>query len=332
MINLKFHLHCNARKAFWTALCLLLGHGPARAWFEYRDDHQVDHQLGEHKPLVRQAGRAGDTLAAPHDGGGEHKPLVWQASPPGPRRPGLAEPDPQAPAGPREQQLIRQQPQTAFTPRKAQALRHTPQAPDSCPPGVQQIGRGGAFPAAGFGREVPLPIALKMLLPADWQLQLHEAAPGAALSWQSGQDWLEVLETLAPAQCIQVNWPQRSIRVYAKERAGTGRRTADAAGPDSPDTGPDTGAPERQTQKTLRVWKLQNKHSLREILARWSEQANWQLVWDAHNDYRIEAHSSYVGDYRDAVAQLLEDLAQSGLPLGAEFYTGNRVLRVRQVR
>lgn len=289
---IKTNPHSTARQALWAALCLLLGHAPARAWFEYQD-HQDE----------------------------ARNPLVWRASP---QRPGLAGPEPKASAEPRQQQAIQQTPQIAYTPpRRSQTIWHTPQAAERCAPGVEQIGQGAASPAAGFGREIPLAIALKMLAPADWQLQLHAAAPGAQLSWQPGQDWLEVLGALAPAQCIQVNWAARSIRIYARERARAGHRMADA------ERGGTQGL---QTQKTLRVWKLQNNHSLREILGRWSEQANWQLVWDAHNDYHIKAHSSYVGDYRDAVAQLLEDLAQSGLPLGAEFYTGNRVLRVRQVR
>lgn len=73
--------------------------------------------------------------------------------------------------------------------------------------------------------------------------------------------------------------------------------------------------------------------TLRAVLARWAGAEGWQLVWDAGNDYALDAAARFPGgDLERAVAQLLEALQRNGAPYGASLAAGNRVIRVARVR
>ncbi|MHC8441281.1 MAG: toxin co-regulated pilus biosynthesis Q family protein [Candidatus Eutrophobiaceae bacterium] len=83
---------------------------------------------------------------------------------------------------------------------------------------------------------------------------------------------------------------------------------------------------------TVRVWKIAQGKTLQTTLENWSTQAHWQLIWELPNDYQIKADSSYVGNYQQALEQLLEDLSSAGIALEAEMYTSNQVLRIGGMR
>ena len=272
-------------------LCILfsvVGSPVARAWFEYQDDTE------KKKPPPTPYITSAKQMEKPSDA------VLFTSEAPS----NITPPYP-----------------VAVTSDRRSGSGEIHQEPDSCEQNVQVIGSGVAPLVEGFGNEVPLYPALKMLAPENWRLQLHEAHPEARLSWQSGEDWLAVLGRLTPlhSHCIQVNWPTRSVSVKARERSHVAWSPT-----------PSTTTPMPLTTNT--VWKVQTDRSLRDILSDWSNTAGWQLVWETHKDYHITTRSSYVGKYREAVEHLLEDLAASGSPLGAELYTGNRVLRVREVR
>lgn len=73
--------------------------------------------------------------------------------------------------------------------------------------------------------------------------------------------------------------------------------------------------------------------TLRAVLARWAGADGWQLVWDAGNDYALDAAARFPGgDLERAVTQLLEALQRSGAPYGASLASGNRVVRITRVR
>jgi hypothetical protein len=72
--------------------------------------------------------------------------------------------------------------------------------------------------------------------------------------------------------------------------------------------------------------------TLRAVLTRWADASGWRLVWEPTQDYVLSAPASFSGSFREASTQIMESLKHNGAPFGAELYTGNRVLRVTQVR
>ncbi len=188
-------------------------------------------------------------------------------------------------------------------------------------------------PAEGSGDSVPLAFALEMLKPQDWHLALEGVDAEFPVDWRRGTDWLAVLSAVLPAQryCAHADGHARLLRVMTALR----QHTADSV--DADNTVPDfvrdsRGHTRPDAEKQVKVWKLDKGDTLHATLQRWSDMAGWQLVWEPEKDYRVDAHSSYVGGYQQAVENLIDDLSHSGLPLGADLYNGNRVLRIRRVR
>jgi len=68
--------------------------------------------------------------------------------------------------------------------------------------------------------------------------------------------------------------------------------------------------------------------TLRAALARWAEQAGWQLLWEVPVDYAVDADSVVDGTFEQAVAQVASSMQGAEMPLRVIFYNGNKVLRI----
>ena len=61
---------------------------------------------------------------------------------------------------------------------------------------------------------------------------------------------------------------------------------------------------------------------------RWSQEAQYQLLWQVDRDYPIEAEVAFESTLREAVAQVMSGVALTDFPLQAIFNPSTRVLRV----
>ncbi len=76
-------------------------------------------------------------------------------------------------------------------------------------------------------------------------------------------------------------------------------------------------------------WDIQlSDKTLSTVLARWSQRAGWQLVWDAERDFPIENHIVLAGTYVMVVQTVMDSLNDSDYPLQASLNPATRVIRI----
>jgi hypothetical protein len=76
-------------------------------------------------------------------------------------------------------------------------------------------------------------------------------------------------------------------------------------------------------------WQIvQNDRTLSTVLARWSQKAGWQLVWDAERDFPIENHIVLEGTFVMVVQTVMDSLSETDYPLQASMNPSTRVIRI----
>lgn len=70
--------------------------------------------------------------------------------------------------------------------------------------------------------------------------------------------------------------------------------------------------------------------NLQAQVSAWSAQANYQLIWKTQNDFEMESHARFQGDFLDAIRQLFTGLQRSGHALRVTLYQANNVLEVSE--
>ncbi|ASX26943.1 toxin co-regulated pilus biosynthesis Q family protein [Candidatus Williamhamiltonella defendens] len=88
-----------------------------------------------------------------------------------------------------------------------------------------------------------------------------------------------------------------------------------------------------QTEKN---WRAQKGSTLKETLYLWVEQEKclheknrtWSLIWDTDTNYRIDAHLSFSGTFRDALNGIFRLYARATVPLFAGINTTQCLLKV----
>jgi hypothetical protein len=79
----------------------------------------------------------------------------------------------------------------------------------------------------------------------------------------------------------------------------------------------------------LTVWVLHpSDGSVRNALARWARDADWQFIWAVPTDFSIDASATIHGSFEDALHSVVDALSHSQVPIQVIMYKGNRVLRV----
>ncbi|GGY20803.1 TcpQ domain-containing protein [Paludibacterium paludis] len=78
-----------------------------------------------------------------------------------------------------------------------------------------------------------------------------------------------------------------------------------------------------------RLWTIDaDQVSVEDVLGSWTRQAGWTLKWDVPYSLSIHATASVPGTLPEAVAKLLDGVHSTDDPIAAQFYKGNKVLRV----
>ena len=89
-----------------------------------------------------------------------------------------------------------------------------------------------------------------------------------------------------------------------------------------------TEAPE-PLNETRSTWSILNQDkSLYHVISRWSQAANWQLIWDADRDFPIQAQISIDGTFTSAIQMVMDSLKNTDYPLQAVMNPNTRVLSV----
>ena len=216
----------------------------------------------------------------------------------------------------------------------------------------------------GFGRDIPLALALRQVVPPDFSFSFNGLAPGAPVSWQGGRGWDEILKdvlaevdaqaalngntiTLMPHQRgdprLAISNPPASILGQDTMMAAADQRetTSRSKSPSAPVS---LVAPREHTRSAGKVsghhgsgqiWTAAPGERVTDILKDWTARKNTELFWNVKADYTLESAQKYDGSLKDAVTGLLTTVTGQAGQLEAQIYPnlpdGPAVLLVRSV-
>lgn len=91
-----------------------------------------------------------------------------------------------------------------------------------------------------------------------------------------------------------------------------------------------SAAPVRTEPASAPRWEVDKGRMLREQMTDWAASANYNLIWNAQNDYELRGSATFQGEFIDAVKTLFAALQANGLALRVTIYQGNKVMEVSE--
>lgn len=175
-------------------------------------------------------------------------------------------------------------------------------APISLTPAGQSTVTSLAAPATpetvdGAGTNVPLRVAAMRIVPIDRMVVFADGVDEAqSVSWSGGKPWGEVLAAMAASNGLALDISLTTVTFGKSEPA------AAAAAPKGDETP---------------VWFGDKDEALRAVLQRWCDREHVRLVWEAGNDYPLQAAAHIPGDFEQAARTLLKGFKNApGKPYG----------------
>lgn len=189
----------------------------------------------------------------------------------------------------------------------------------------------------GFGKDIPLVMALRDIVPAGYAFSFGAAnIAGQKISWEGGKPWSEVLadslSAVGLAYSLQgnvlmitsremvVDAPSVSVPIAADQSVPY--QTLDVARPSvEPNYLPqsaETPSPRGiVSMEASRKWEARPGKTLRETLDQWCKESNVVLKWMTAYDYPINNAFYFNGTYGEAVDSLLSSYGgESPAPRG----------------
>ncbi|MBB3923918.1 toxin co-regulated pilus biosynthesis Q family protein [Xanthomonas arboricola] len=195
-------------------------------------------------------------------------------------------------------------------------------------PAVKQYGQPGRIELRqGFGRELPLSLVIKQIVPTDWETVFAKSVQGTKpVSWRGGKTWTEVLSDVALQEGVyaDVDWDKRKVTLLQNQSpvVAASPKTGSTKGASSDVGSVHAEAPSKKT------WVAENGTSLRYSVTEWSKRAGWTVVWDAEVDYPIAGTLTYEGDFVDAVAGIFRAHSRSAIPLRVDIYPRQKLIHI----
>lgn len=221
-------------------------------------------------------------------------------------------------------------------------------APIPLVPGGSPLG-GGIL--RGFGRPLPLPIALKEIVPSTMTVRFGgEVDTRQKISWSAdgpGKPWRQVLtEALRPTE-LTFREEKPNVVVVEEVLATASRKVPVMAVSAPPPVGPVSAPPSTSVSSgaviagalppgppppspvEMRKWVAEADTTLSETLRRWATESGWTLDWrPSAKDRLFGAQALFAGDFEQASESLLKLYIDGPQSLRARFNEGNKVLEV----
>ena len=142
-------------------------------------------------------------------------------------------------------------------------------------------------------------------------------------------------DTQAETDPVPGREPEERTQAVDEQSQAEGDRD-DSASPESARDESETvaaaesrGAVEPEVPSEGETWSVRAGETLRTALERWRFEAGWQLRYDSAYSYPVEAAAVFEGDFIEAAQQFIEAYGRVEPGIQARFYTGNRVLVIR---
>lgn len=199
----------------------------------------------------------------------------------------------------------------------------------------------------GFGRDIPLAVALKQIVPSavflKYGLGVDTSIP---VTWQGGKPWREVLAETLRQNSMSFSENENEVIIARGANAPTAMppyaMMPPTTMPDIPVSRPPAAtnfqlppimsmassvvtpapAPGAAKLPVETVWAAKAGDSLRDIFDVWCKKANVMLRWDSEYDYKIESNIALSGNFEAAVRTLLRGLKNATPHPVAQYYKG----------
>lgn len=195
--------------------------------------------------------------------------------------------------------------------------------------------------AVGFGRDLPLALAVSQIVPPDYAFSFDQSvSPGESISWEGGKSWDQVLnDALRPVGAsARIDVAKKEITIMSGSSGGVvpAAYTAPAPQVQAPRppvapaaapaqiapmpvaapvqeiaplmAAPPVAIPTVLDTKAVNVWQAERGMTLRKILEDWSMRAGVELFWSSDYDYPVSSSVRISGTFEDAVQTLLNGL------------------------
>ena len=178
-------------------------------------------------------------------------------------------------------------------------------------------------PIEGFANNIPLTVALRQILPADYPFSLApDIDTATSVSWRGGANWRAVLQTMLVKAGLNFNEDGRAIRISRSSPFGAVQEAAAVSPAIEPLPAPVTvtqPVPQALPAQTVVMeapvaassspivdaWNAEAGQTLRKVLESWCQKTGIQLVWQAEYDYPLQASYNTTSTFEDAVRNLL---------------------------
>lgn len=229
---------------------------------------------------------------------------------------------------------------------------------------VFQIGQGEVGKSASKGNELPLDVALGILLPTN-EWEINDSGDSSEIlkqivSWESSGSWLESLRVIGKNHNIRfiLNWNTKTLFVKQARRfpikeddllvkesqvepvaTDTEVKTSTPlVEPVATDTEVKISTPlvavEKEEQPQIlapievQLWSIV-PGSLKKQLTEWCLVDGYKLQWNSKSDWMISTNAEFRGSFIESIKTLFHELDNQKTGIFAELYTDNKVLVIK---
>ncbi len=180
-------------------------------------------------------------------------------------------------------------------------------------------------PLRGFASNVPLAVALRQILPADYSFTTAQGINlGVLVSWKGGQPWRATLRDVLQSANLSSREQDKTVSIIAAADVGaaaplpTVQPEADnqplplratepsmVAMDSVPEVAPQFLAVPPAQAPVADSWLASRGDTLRKVLEDWCRKANVEISWQAEYDYPLQTSISLEGTFEDVVRKLL---------------------------
>lgn len=217
-------------------------------------------------------------------------------------------------------------------------------------PSVVEVGSGVASVVQGFGHELRLLDASKMIIPDGWRVFASpKVDPELKVSWSGRVPWTAALSNALRDKGIQatVDWNNKVVafdqlpvaHVAQPKVSGKANNpaqpkmavTASEATAARIEHEKQQAAKEVGTPPTEQQWSVAAGVLISASVEAWgnSSQPKWRVFWRAHN-WTPDAGAKFYGSFNKAINDLVEAAGKQGSHIKADFF-GNHVVVISSV-
>jgi hypothetical protein len=166
---------------------------------------------------------------------------------------------------------------------------------------------GTATRIDGFGRRIPLSIALKQVVPPLYVFKFNKGVtPKQKVSWEGGDTWVNVLNNMLDQADLSGSLNGNVITISKGAGSIVTLRETPTLMPTSQESLMGGASPSSTVDlKTTKTWSARSGISLREALQTWARQAGVQLEWQTNYNYPVSSAFNFEGTFDQAVDSLL---------------------------